>query len=175
MNLSSSQKNDLALAASLIAWGVPVFRCEPDRDEGGEWIPRGGHQGTGYWLPKRWQATEPSMDVLRAWRPGDALCLVTGVVVDVLDVDPQNGGDESWAVLKVRGLMPKVHGEVTTPSGGRHYYIAPLGVASWNGVLGLPGLDLKSGCADGSGRGFVFIPPTVKLSKVSGLAVSYEF
>ena len=39
----------------------------------------------------------------------------------------------------------------------------------------MPGLDLQGGREDGSGRGFVFLPPTVRPSKVDGERRGYRF
>lgn len=175
MKISTEQRAGLRVARLLIEWGVPVFRARPDLDEAGIWRSSGGHQGTGYWLPKRWEQTAPDQGVIDAWRPGDALCAVTGVLVDVIDVDPHKGGSESFGWLLAEGLMPRSWGRVATASGGTHDYVATLGVASWNDLLGKPGLDLKAGKPDGSGRGFVFLPPTVKLSKVTGEPVEYRW
>jgi hypothetical protein len=75
----------------------------------------------------------------------------------VVDVDPRNGGDETWAALV------KKHGDALTdtvttltPSGGAHYHFkAPdsLAIQSGSGKLG-PGVDVK---ATG---GYVLLPPS---------------
>lgn len=163
----------LEVARRLIALRVPVFAAPPALDEDGNWNPTGGVDG--YWLPPEWQRTVPTLNWLdptvpgfedKAWRPGWALCAVAGVRFDVLDTDPRNGGDASRARLVALGLLPTVYAVATTPSGGTHELIAPLGIGSKTGFL--PGLDLKGGKAGGSSRGFVFIAPTMKASKVSG-------
>lgn len=158
----------LAAAEQLIRHGIPVFAAEPALNPDGTWNPRSGHNGCGYWLPTGWQRFVATMNVLgdpgyrwprRTWRTGDALCMVTGHGVDVLDVDPRNGGHDGILTLPV----PYVGGVQVTPSGGYHLFIGRTGVASKDGVA--QGVDLKAGKADGSGRGFVFIAPTVRASK----------
>jgi hypothetical protein len=130
--------------------GVPLFVADGD--------PAGiGHNGTGYWMPKGWQTTAPDPAVADGWRPGMALCAVTGHRQDVVDVDPRSGGAESVATLN--GTLPRSYGLAETPSGGMHSFAAPLGVRSRNGVL--PGLDVKAGVSEG-GRGFAFLAPTVR-------------
>lgn len=169
------QKSALRVARLLIDWGVPIFRAEPDLDELGIWRERGGSGGTGYWLPRGWETTSPDQGVIDAWRPGDALCAVMGVVCDVIDVDPHKDGSGSMAWLVAEGLLPRVWGLASTASGGTHSWVQSVGVRSWDGLLRRDGLDLKAGLPDGAGRGFVFIPPTVKVSKVTGVASLYQW
>jgi hypothetical protein len=56
-----------------------------------------------------------------------------------------------------------VYGEVQTPSGGRHLYIARTGFRKGSPAAGI---DLQAGDKDGKGRGFVYITPTIRASKV---------
>ena len=152
-------------ARKLADLGVPFFLARLDRQ--GNPIP-----------PRGWQNTEPgdpSHTAIDAWKPGLALCAVTGVVFDVLDIDPRNGGRESFE--KLDGLLgdagPVVYGRVATPSGGHHLWIAGLGIRKLTGLL--PGIDLQCGDTDGEGRGFVFMPPTVRPSKVTGELAAYRW
>lgn len=163
----------LEVARRLMAMGVPVFAAAPALDADGNWDPDGGVGG--YRLPPAWQKMVPTTNWLdptvpgfetKAWRPGWALAAVMGVKVDCLDTDPRNGGDASRARLVEDGLLPTVYAAATTPSGGTHELIAPLGLGSKTGFL--PGLDLKGGKADATSRGFIFIAPTMKASKVTG-------
>lgn len=163
----------LATARYLAEMGVPIFLAEPSLDDDGEWNPSGGHHETGYWLPGGWQVTEPDPSVLDNYREGMAVCAVMGHVVDLLDVDPRNGGDESVEQMRAKGLMPTSYGHAETPSGGTHDLIAPLGVRSRDGVF--DGVDVKSGAVDGAGRGFAFIAPTRKLNKASGEIGQYHW
>jgi hypothetical protein len=168
----------LDIAARLIDAGVPVFAAKPARDEDGKWDPAGGTGECGYWLPDEWQKTVPAHGWLdpsdphlgsKAWRPDWALCAVMGHRLDLIDVDPRNGGDVSYYGLDGQG--PTVYARASTPSGGWHEFVAVLGVHSRDGIL--PGVDLKAGDPSGKGRGFAFIAPTVKLSKATGEITGY--
>lgn len=163
MTIPDERAKALVLAHELVDLGIPVFagRLRPDGnpDSGGD---------------HRWKGWDQSPTGRRAhavidrWRPGEALCMVTGVKMDVIDVDPRNGGTESFERF-IRDLGddgPEVYLSVATPSGGRHYFIDPLGIGNKTNFL--PGLDLKGGMADGTRRGFVFIPPTARRSKTQG-------
>ena len=163
----------LSVARELIEAGIPVFVAKPATDSDGRWDPAGGHNGTGYWLPNGWQKTEPDLRVLDDYRPGDALCMVCGHKVDGVDTDPRNGGDESRAALEADGAMPRIYGKADTPSGGTHELVATMGIRSRDKVR--PGLDLKAGAPDGAGRGFLFIAPTRKRSKVDGAIGEYRW
>jgi len=79
--------------------------------------------------------------------------------VDAVDLDPRNGG-----TMPVP--MPRSYAQQRTPSGGSHDLIASLGVRSRDGLA--PGVDLKAGIVDKGGHGFIFLAPTVKLSKSTG-------
>lgn len=146
----------LDAARHLVAHGVPVFVAKWD-DSRGDYVP-----------PLRWQLTEPNPEVIDAWRPGDALCAVSGCGADVIDIDPRNGG--SLAALD--GMMPTTYGTARTPSGGTHEFIATLGVPK-----GTPfaGVDVQSGDPEGQGRGFVFLAPTVRRSRLTGELVAYRW
>ncbi|MFK5645103.1 AAA family ATPase [Ornithinimicrobium sp. LYQ121] len=171
-DLTPEQRRGLEVARHLIKHGVPVFIARPAM-EGGVWNPQGGHDGTGYTFPSGWEQTVPDQGVLDRWLPGDALGAVMGHTVDGVDVDPYNGGSTSAAELKAAGGWPRSYGQQSTPSGGWHDLIRPLGVGSPRAVLS--GVDLRGGRADGSGRGFLFIAPTVKISKVTGELGSYTW
>lgn len=172
MSMSPAQSCALDYARHLIECGVPVFVAEPALDRDGNWQDKGGSGGTGYRLPRNWQNTPADPATLDGWKPGMALCAVMGHTVDALDVDPRNGGTDSLAAMVAVGLVPVSYGEQETPSGGRHYLIAALGVHSLDGVR--PGVDLKAGADDG-GRGFVFLAPTARVSKATGEVVAYRW
>jgi len=110
----------------------------------------------------RWQRYPADPDILANYRRGDALGAVCGITFDVIDVDPRNGGKFSFQRMsdELGDFGPVVYGKVKTPSGGMHYYIAALGIGSHNNIM--PGVDLKGGFLDETGRGFVFIPPTIR-------------
>lgn len=147
----------LAVARDLVALGMPMFLAQPDPGE-----------PTGYRLPFGWQQAETDPTVVDAWRPGMALCAVTGHVLDVIDLDPRSGGGMTAGVAGVP-VMALAH----TPSGGTHRFVLPTGVASRGGAW--PGVDIKAGVPDGGGRGFVFLAPTVRTSKVDGQPRSYRW
>lgn len=151
---------DLEAAAALAAAGVPVFCAYPDPGE-----------QTGYRLPGGWQNTRPDPGYLQAWHEGMAICAVTGCGVDLIDVDPRNGGDLLTVAPYLTGLT--IVGTAQSPSGGLHLFIASLGVGSRDGVL--PGIDIKAGDEDGAGRGFAFIAPTIRISKTTGQPVAYQW
>lgn len=144
-----------------------LFLARPATRDG-RWDPRGGHNGCGYVLPDNWQAGGPA-GVPDRWKPGYALCAVMGSVVDCVDVDTQKGG--SLDSLDIE--LPKVYGRAATPSGGEHLLVASLGVRSRDGIA--QGVDLKAGDVEGKGRGFIFIAPTVKVSKATGVPVQYRW
>lgn len=156
--ITPEQQRALAIARELAALGMPLFVAPPDPTH---W------SGTGYALPVAWQRSPADPQVVDTWQPGWALCAVTGVVLDLIDIDPRSGGalPEEYA--------PETVGAQRTPSGGEHYFVAPLRVASRDGVL--PGVDVKAGLPDGSGRGFAFIAPTVRMSKVTGQPTEYSW
>jgi hypothetical protein len=147
----------LAVARGLVALGMPLFLAQPDPAE-----------RTGYRLPYGWQQARPDPSVVDAWRPGMALCAVTGHVLDLIDLDPRSGGELDGGALSVP-VMAEAH----TPSGGTHRWILPVGVESRDGTW--PGVDVKSGAPDGTGRGFGFIAPTVRTSKVDGRPRAYRW
>ncbi|MEJ1092193.1 bifunctional DNA primase/polymerase [Microbacterium istanbulense] len=162
----------LAEARRLIRLGCAVFVARPARDRGTlHWDASWGHGGSGYWLPEDWESTPVSLGTLDRYQYGDALGLVTGHALDVLDVDPRNGGDDDFAKLVELGLVPTAYAVAATPSGGVHLFTAPHGVRKTK----RGGLDLQAGDAEGNGRGFVWIAPTVRRSKVSGQVQAYRW
>lgn len=96
---------------------------------------------------------------LRHWfgpsgSPGtDPLFTNIGVAIPegfwVLDVDPRNGGDESFLLIHER--LPKKTLMAQTGGGGSHWWYkgdAP--------IVRLPGIDIKKG-----GKGYVVMPPSI--------------
>jgi P4 family phage/plasmid primase-like protien len=156
----------LQVARGLVESGVPLFLARPVQpDDDAHW-----HK-VGFVLPKGWQQTQPDPSVVDRWQPGYALCAVMGHTMDCLDVDPRSGGTLPANVMD--DVNPSVLAGQTTPSGGFHLFVHPLGEGSRDGVY--PGVDVKGGMPDGSGRGFAFIAPTVKISKASGEPASYRW
>jgi hypothetical protein len=166
----------LDIARHMAMNGIPIFiappclgsRCTPDclaRTEG-----KGVKAG--YHLPARWEETRPDPSVVGNWVPGMALCAVGGGSCDFLDIDPRNGGRESAERLYQDGAYPNGYGQQMTPSGGFHELIQPLRVGKGTPA---PGLDVQGGRMDGTGRGFVFLAPTVRASKVDGIERPYRW
>lgn len=187
MTLTPEEQQGVDTARELIAGGIPVFAAPPALDAAGNWDPTGGTgkkqgSGCGYWLPTAWEKTVPSEKWLnpkapgyeeKAWRPGWALGAVMGHGMDLLDVDPRNGGDATREALVQAGMWPRTYGAASTPSGGTHEFVASLNVGSRDDLR--PGLDVKGGLPDGSSRGFAWIAPTIKASKVTGELVAYRW
>lgn len=153
-------------ARDLIRAGVPIFLARPDPTT-----------DSGYMPPPKWDTAVPLLDVVDRWRPGWALCAVGGHVCDFVDVDPRNGGDVDESGLREAKMWPTSYGRAATPSGGTHDIIAPLRIGK--GKI-TPGIDLQGGFPgpDTEGkthRGFVFIAPTVRVSKVDGARRAYRW
>lgn len=150
--LDADQKQALIIAHRLADLGAPIFSAVPNSSIPGE-----------FHYPNGWQhikAGQTSHNWIDRWRPGMALCMVTGVVFDVIDVDPRNGG--TGEDLYSEGAWPRTYGQQATPSAGSHHLIARTHLAKGKPA---PGIDLQAGADDGSGRGFVFLAPTVRPSK----------
>jgi hypothetical protein len=161
MDISEADQRDLDIARHLISQGIPIFSappCPPD-------CRRPGHQGRPgtYHLPTQWEKTIPAQVWLEKWQPGWALGLVGGRVVDVLDVDPRNNGDQSLKELINAGHLPITLGEQRTPSGGSHLLIPATGERKETGFM--PGLDLQAGTPERTGTAFAYIAPTTRPSK----------
>lgn len=154
--MTPEQAAALDQARALARHGVPLFVARPDPTA-----------RLGFALPSRWEAAEADPATVDLWQPGWALCAVTGVALDLVDVDPRSGGEAGdW--------LPFPYAVADTPSGGRHYWVAPLGIESLDGKS-YRGVDVKSGAADGRGRGFGFIAPTERASKVDGVVRGYRW
>jgi hypothetical protein len=142
----------LRIARDMVRAGIPIFTAHPtDQNE------------LGFFLPRGWEKTRPNVYAIDHWKPGMALCAVGGVAGDFIDIDPRNGGDVPAGFLQAQGFYPKSYGQACTPSGGKHDLIAPLGIRKAK----RDGIDYQGGDVNGDGRGFVFIAPTVRASKVT--------
>ncbi|MBK8462464.1 MAG: hypothetical protein IPL36_05380 [Nigerium sp.] len=170
-NLTREQTEALDVARHLAAHGVPLLLARPILDADGRLMPTEG--AGGYRMPTGWEATQANPAVVDQWRPGMALCAVMGHAVDGLDVDPRTGGQDTANGWAAAGLYPRSYGQQSTPSGGWHDLIVPLGVGSKDGAS--PGVDVKGGRADGTSRGFLFIAPTVKAVKGNDGKLTGEF
>jgi hypothetical protein len=153
----------LGIARGLIEHGIPVFTGPPTTE---------ARHTSGFILPGKWQETKPDLSVLDRWHPGDALCMVCGYGLDLVDIDIYHGGSMEALELRIKP-MPRVYAVAATPSGGIHLFTSGLEVRSQNDML--PGIDVKSGDPNGKGRGFAFIAPTVKPSKMTGQLGKYTW
>lgn len=138
--------------------GIPFYVVQPD--------------GAGGFDLNRRHPTKADPRQVHEWQPGAGLCMVTGHGIDVVDIDPRNGGSIAswWQWVDERAgrkQRPEVVAMVATPSGGAHLYIRSTGATLAAPIDGLPGVDYR-------GRGgMVFVPPTVKLSKETGDPTPY--
>lgn len=127
----------LDLALRLIDAGIPVLVV---RD--------------GYKFPQDWELAAPDRDSVTGYREGrDSLVMVSGHGIDVVDEDSKAGGSVD--------ALPDFtnYGVVRTPSGGRHFYVPSSGI----GTRRLPAVgDYQGGREDGSSRGLVFLPGSVR-------------
>jgi hypothetical protein len=115
-------------------------------------------------------STDPEQ--IRTWWSNDSginIGIATGARSNllVLDVDPNNGGDESLRALEAQYSPLPMTTEVLTGGGGHHYYFQHPRIELGNsaGKLG-PGLDIR---ADG---GQVVAPPSVH--PVTGKSYEWE-
>jgi DNA polymerase I-like protein with 3'-5' exonuclease and polymerase domains/phage/plasmid-associated DNA primase len=148
----------LDIARDLAAAGIPVFVAPPNPEK-----------KIGFDLPADWERTRPDPAVLDRWQPGWAVGAVMGCGLDLIDIDPRNGGN----LTMMNGSRPAHYAIAATPSGGMHAFIASTGSGSRDNIF--PGIDVKSGMADGSGRGFAFLAPTMRPSKVTGEPAAYRW
>lgn len=167
--LSPSQSIAIEVAHRLVDLGVPLFTAWRNHGPGGEFI-----------LPSAWPEFRPNHRQVELWKPGHALCMVTGVVFDVIDIDPRNGGADG--IIELAQALgwdteggPQEYGLARTPSNGEHHLIGRTGLRKGKPAKGV---DLQAGDGHGEGRGFVYIAPTVRVSKYGpceGQEVEYRW
>jgi hypothetical protein len=163
VDLSPDQELALQIARNLVDMGVPVFSAPP-------------HSSDEFAIPRAWPEFRPNQVQVDRWRPGWGLAMVTGAVYDVLDMDPRNGGLEGWDELSTAAAVPRWYGLAETPSAGKHYLIPRTHLAKTSKAA--TGVDLQAGLDNGDGRGFIWIAPTVRLSKHgerAGQPVAYRW
>lgn len=164
-------ESSLESARHLAENGVRLFLARIAEDQGGGWNQQGGSNGCGYVLPRQWQIeAEADPSIVDRWSPGWGLAAVMGDIVDAIDVDPRNGGDASFVGLN--GIIPTTYGRQSTPSGGMHLLIASVGVRKVGDLW--PGIDLQAG-VNGDGLGFIWLAPTIKVSKADGTVKPYRW
>lgn len=110
-------REDLDLLVAFQSAGIPVWARTLRMRKS----PKGEPEEKGH--PKRWQETTPEQyDLWSASRSG-AFGVVTGHGLDVLDVDPRNGGDVNAVLDALRKYRVPVIGIANTPGGGIHVYL----------------------------------------------------
>lgn len=130
------------LGERLLAAGVPVV------------VVAEGEQ-----FPASWSRLTADQCDLSAYRPGrDALALVGGHGIDLVDEDAKDGGS-------VDNLPPFKHYGVTrTPTGGRHFVVPSSGLGKISPLTTPDGHvgDYVGGREDGTGRLLAFLPGSVR-------------
>jgi hypothetical protein len=140
--------------------GLKIFPCEPGakrpdrfthgfKDASNLLRPLGDHprlKDFGWYDFIRPDGSELTVTPRDNWaiEPGPAGCTV-------IDIDPKNGGDKTWAAL-IAKHGPIVTREVRTPSGGRHLWFSGT-ISAVNKKLG-PGIDTRYF------GGYVLLPPS---------------
>lgn len=154
----------LAAALEYAAGGArvfPLFHIAAGRCSCGEDCSSPGkHPRTKHGLDEA--SSDPAQ--LRAWWgrwPGGNIGVATGAAsgIVVLDVDPEHGGEESFALLEQElGPAPETARQ-RTGSGGTHLIFAhPGGRRIGNRARLLPGIDVRG---DG---GYIVVPPSNHIS-----------
>jgi hypothetical protein len=135
-------------AAEYTSWGWPVFPLA--RHEKIPAIPK-AKGGNGFK-----DATTDTERIARWWgrHPDHNIGLATGHRFDVIDIDPKNGGVESFLKVLKAKRIPECHAIAVTGSGGMHLYVMPTGKGNFTKVGGRAGIDYR-----GIG-GYVVGPPS---------------
>lgn len=145
----------LALAERLLAAGIPVIVVREDKP------------------PVGWNTLTADQCDVSSYRPGkDALAVVGGHGIDLVDVDSKDG-----KLGSVDHLPPfKWFGVTRTPSGGAHYVVPSCGLGKISPLrtpVGYVG-DYVGGRTDGSGRMFAFLPGSTRPKYPNGGYVEEE-
>jgi hypothetical protein len=141
-----NREETLAFARELIAWGVPVILCKP-RADGDEVVPVVSWRN----ITNAAQCS-PMLDDYE--HGTDALALIGGYGIDVIDVDTKAGGSiEPFGDLRHYGVT-------RTPSGGAHYVITSTGLRRKQGleIGGQVVGDYIGGTAGHESRMLAFLP-----------------
>lgn len=150
-NLDADLDN-LGTARDLITAGVPVFIAAPNPQYGKTKAGTVDHRE--HLLPDAWQHTQPTLDNLKAWRPGAAVCILTGHGLDGVDVDTKNGASVAEQRKRLASLGVNVLAVATTPSGGAHFYVRSTGLR--NNANTASGVDFRGH------HGFLYGPGTTR-------------
>ena len=142
-----SFEDDVKVLAEFQHHGIPVFAFTLRLDAK-------GNKG----FPAGWQHTEVHDSNLNGVTPGCAFGILGGHGVDVIDVDPRNGGNVEKVHDQLLAFEVPIIAIVSTPGGGAHFYISSTGRAKKTNLA--PGVDYIGGTSEGKSRGFVFAPGT---------------
>lgn len=157
LDLTREQVEALDAARDLARAGVPVFVAPPNPHHG-RTLPDGALDRREFLLPSGWEATTADPAALDAWRPGWAVCIVTGHGVDAADIDPKNGASVAEQRDRLAALGVEVLAVVITPSDGAHFYVRSAGICSTSAPA--VGVDYRGRGLDGTGSGFLYAPGT---------------
>lgn len=141
------REQTLAFANNLLDWGVPVIVCKPRPPLYDEVVPIVSWRNV--------TNAAQCRPMLEQYEHGvDALAMVGGYGIDLIDVDTKAGGSiEPFGDLRHYGIT-------RTPSGGRHYVITSTGLRKIQGleVGGAPVGDYIGGTAGHESRMLGFLP-----------------
>jgi len=155
---TSTTTGDLDRARELTEAGVPVFIAPPNPDYDPTVTDRDDPRSREFLLPGKWQETPADPRTLDGWKPGYAVCLVTGHGLDAADIDPKNGAEVVAQGHRLEAVGVERLGTVVTPSGGAHFYTRSTGIGSASRTA--VGVDFRGRGLDGSGAGFLYLPGT---------------
>lgn len=145
------------LIADLVAHGVPVVLCTPHKHRTSGKRPCGPKCVQELDQPYGWQRAEPDRHVADQYRPGlHTPAMVTGHVLDAIDVDAKYGASVQGEIERATECGVVVVGIDLTPSDGAHLFTPSTGVAT--AAKPANGVDFRGGCADGTGRGLIYLP-----------------
>ena len=145
---SRSFEDNVNVLAEFQDHGIPVFAFTLRLDA------KGNEVG----FPTGWQHTDLHDSNLDQADLGCAFGILGGHGVDVIDVDPRNGGDVDEVRAELLAFKVPIIAISSTPGGGAHFYISSTGRAKKINIA--PGVDYIGGTPAGTGRGFVFAPGT---------------
>ena len=113
------------LYADLIAHGVPVILTTPNTS----WKP--GSKKPDLIHPEGGEDAAPDNNVIANYAPGlHTAAMVTGRVLDCIDLDPKNGCDLETTLHRIKACGVTMIGTDVTPSGGLHVFVMSTGIRS---------------------------------------------
>lgn len=151
--LTSEDRFNLDIALDMGQRGVPIWTFAPARKRAA--VARE------FDFPRGWSSKSQSIDAVASnFRPGWALAAGTGVLFDLVDVDPRNGGRSTFE--RICQAVPPSSGHVSTPGHGDHWYVA----AADSGTTRAGGIDYL-------GRGAMVFLPGTRRPKYSGAGYNW--